>query len=208
MLTPRQTIEPQPAGEVLLIRHGESEANIGLPSDTPQGIPLTAWGHQQARQLAESLPAPDLIAVSSYRRACQTAEPSIRLFSQALVETWEVHEFTYLNPVFYAGTTEAERGRFAKDYWQRCDPLWNDGGGAESFADLIARIDRTLEKLRQMNGRRVHVFTHGYFIKALLLRSERPRTSVDEALMALFRDGRKINPVPNSGVLRLLTSPG
>jgi broad specificity phosphatase PhoE len=62
--------------ELLMVRHGESEANVGLSTDPD--CCLTPRGLQQARDLAPRLARLDLggfVAVSSpYRRAVQTAE--------------------------------------------------------------------------------------------------------------------------------------
>jgi broad specificity phosphatase PhoE len=62
--------------ELLMIRHGESEANVGLSTDPD--CALTPRGFEQARTLAAHLARLDLrgfIALSSpYRRAVQTAE--------------------------------------------------------------------------------------------------------------------------------------
>ena len=70
---------PQPshsATELLMVRHGESEANVGL-SDDPD-CPLTPRGLGQARALAHRLARhalPGFVALTSpYRRAVQTAE--------------------------------------------------------------------------------------------------------------------------------------
>jgi len=187
----------------LLVRHGESEANAGLPTETPHSIPLTARGHEQALLLAEKFDsAPGLIVVSPFIRTRQTATPLMARFPHVPVEEWPVHEFTYLNPERYRGTTETQRGVFAHDYWLRCDPHWNDGGGAESFADLIGRIDELERRLRG-STRNTVIFTHGYFIKALLLRRERPLVVVDRTLMAAFRDGRKNNPMSNTQMVQL-----
>lgn len=189
--------------DITLIRHAESEANAGLPSETPAGIPLTARGHEQARQLARRFfRAPDLIVVSPFLRTQQTAAPLMEKFLRTPVEQWPVQEFTYLNPGLYRGTTEAQRGDFAREYWLRCDPQWNDGGGAESFAALIARIDELERRLRKLDNCTV-IFTHGYFIKALLLRREQPEAAVDRHFMAAFRDGRKNNPMSNTQMVHL-----
>lgn len=191
----------------LLIRHGESEANAGLRTKSPSCIQLTKLGHRQARDLADSFTdAPELIVVSPFVRTQQTAAPLIARFPQVPVETWDVHEYTYLNAQKYAGTTELDRGVFARDYWDRCDPHWEDGGGAESFAGLVRRIDAAMAKLRQHAGRHVAVFTHGYFIKALRLRQEFPNHEADATMMATFRDSRKNEHLPNTGIVRLLTS--
>ncbi len=188
---------------ILLVRHGESEANAGLPTETPHSIPLTARGREQAFALAEKwTDAPGLIVVSPFIRTRQTATPLMARFTDTPVEEWPVQEFTYLNPQLYVGTTETQRGEFAREYWLRCDPHWNDGGGAESFADFIGRIDELERRLRG-STRNTVIFTHGYFIKALLLRREHPARLVDADFMAAFRDGRKNDTLPNTGIIAL-----
>jgi broad specificity phosphatase PhoE len=61
--------------ELILIRHGQSEGNVGL-SDDPD-CDLTPAGCEQARQVAEELASIDLTGfagiVSPYRRARRTA---------------------------------------------------------------------------------------------------------------------------------------
>ena len=181
-----------------LIRHGESEGNIGLPTDSPAGIRLTQKGYEQAEYLAKSVVTqPDLIVVSPYIRTQQTAEALVGRCTDVLVETWKVHEFSYLNPVKYAGTTEAERGKFAQSYWERCDPDWRDGDGAESFRDFIGRVDAALARLRDEPERWTLVFTHGYFIKAAELRISAPDSPVDAALMSEFRQARQAGVLGN-----------
>lgn len=188
----------------LLVRHGESEANAGLPTETPHSIPLTARGREQAFALAEKwTDAPGLIVVSPFIRTRQTATPLMARFTDTPVEEWPVHEFTYLHPERYRGTTETQRGVFARDYWLRCDPRWNDGGGAESFADLIVRVDDLERRLKFRTGAQTVIFTHGYFMKALLLRREHPARLVDADFMAAFRDGRKNDTLPNTGIIAL-----
>lgn len=83
---------------VLLIRHGESEANAGLPTASPTGIRLTAKGHAKAAAVAESIPErPGLIVTSPYLRTQATAAPFIRRYPEVPAEVWPVHEFTYLD---------------------------------------------------------------------------------------------------------------
>ncbi|HEY1049556.1 MAG TPA: phosphoglycerate mutase family protein [Prosthecobacter sp.] len=189
---------------ITFIRHGESEANAGLPTLTPGCIRLTELGHRQATELAGTIAEPPcLIVVSPYIRTHLTAAPLRTRYPAVPVEEWPVHEFTYLNPLHYSGTTETQRGEFARHYWTRCDPHWNDGGGAESFADLIARIDHLEHRLHERAEKNILVFTHGFFIKALLLRRDQPEAAVDATLMAAFRDGRKNDHLANTGIVRL-----
>lgn len=189
---------------VTLIRHAESEANAGLPTLCPASIPLSTLGQRQALELAARLAEPPcLMVVSPYVRTHLTAAP-VRLRHAAVpVEEWPVHEFTYLHPRHYAGTTETDRGKLAHTYWTRCDPHWKDEDAAESFAELIARIDTLENRLQERPEKDIFVFTHGYFIKALLLRRERPKAAVDAELMAAFRDGRKQDHLANTGMVRL-----
>lgn len=173
---------------VILIRHGESEANAGLPTPSPTAIRLTARGHEQAAALAARIQdRPDLIVTSPYLRTQETAAPFARRHRSVPTEVWPVQEFTYLDIARYAGTTEAARSTAVAEYWDRSDPLWNDGGGAESFADFIGRVDAALLRLRERVGQTVVVFTHGYVIHALETRLARPDEPVDARFMACFR---------------------
>jgi broad specificity phosphatase PhoE len=192
--------------QVWLIRHAQSTGNVGLPSDSPGSIPLTATGHTQAKTLAESIEtSPDLIVVSPYLRTQQTAAPLITLHPEVQVEEWPVHEFTYLNTQTHAGTTEAQRRVFAQTYWERCDPDWRDGTDAESFVEFIRRIDALELSLRKRPGLRIMIFTHGYFIKGFILRRQHPAADVDHAFMAAFRDNRRNNLPRNTEVVELET---
>ncbi len=184
--TPATTLAPP---QVLLIRHGESEANAGLPTPSPASIRLTAKGHEQAAALAACLTdRPDLIVTSPYLRTQETAAPFIRRHETTPVEVWPVHEFTYLDILRHAGTTENARSAAVAEYWDRSDPLWNDGGGAESFADFIGRIDAALLRLRERVGQTAVVFTHGYVIHALEMRNDHPGETVDAQFMTRFRE--------------------
>ena len=185
----------------LLIRHGESEANAGLPTSSPAAIALTGKGHAQAAALAETFDTPpDLIVVSPFLRTRQTAAPLIARFPAAAVEVWPVHEFTCLDVQRHAGTTERQRAAAVHAYWQRCDPDSVDGAGAESFAAFIQRVDEALLRLRGLRGASVRIFTHGYFMLAARARHENPRATVDTAWMAHFRDHLKPRPPAHTEV--------
>lgn len=185
-------IEPTPSNRtanIVLIRHGESQANAGLPTPSPTAIRLTAKGHQQAAALVAGIPGcPDLIVLSSYLRTRQTAAPFVEQHGKSPVEVWPVHEFTYLDIDHHAGTTEAARSNAVAEYRDRSDPLWKDGVGAETFADFIARTDATLVRLRERAGQTVVDFTHGYVIHAVETRTASPAETVDARLMSRFRE--------------------
>lgn len=144
-----------------------------------------------------------MIIVSPYQRTQQTAAPLIARFPQVPLQTWPVQEFTYLNTKAHAGTTEQQRAIHAQAYWERCDPHWRDGAGAESFADFIQRIDTLGQRLREHRRLRVVVFTHGYFIKGFQLRSDYFNDAIDTAFMARFREVRRTGLLANAQVLEL-----
>lgn len=192
---------------VVLIRHGESVANSGLPTSDPASIPLTETGWLQAEQIAEKMTiVPDLIIVSPYLRAKQTAEPMTNRFPQAKVECWpEVREFTYLSPASCAGTTTEDRKERVKSYWKAANPCYVDGEGAESFSQFVQRVDLVLQKLDNVEAKNILVFTHGQFMRALKSeygdRSFRKMSSRKK--MELYRDLADVRVVDNAEMMLL-----
>ena len=189
--------------EVWFIRHSESVANSGARTREAPTYPLSELGFRQAEQLAAALPAePDLIVVSPYVRARQTAEPAIRRFPNARVEEWPVHEVQYLDPALCVDTTQEERRGFSDEYWQRCDPHYA-APGAESFVEFSTRVGDSLERLAQCAERRIFVFCHGHVMQAIMwLALSRP-ASIDSAAMRRFYHFMHGIPVPNCSILPL-----
>lgn len=173
-----------PVIEVQVIRHAESLANVGGRSTSPGSIPLTPFGRDQALEVATWFDyPPDKVIVSKYARTLETATPLLLKFN-IRPEVWPVHEWTYLCPDKYSGTTQAERRPFVEAYLNRLDPAYVDGPGAESFQEYIGRVRETLERLRTFPGRQV-VFSHEHFMKALLWVTRGPRKGIDAEA---FRD--------------------
>lgn len=184
---------------IQLIRHGESIANAGGVSKTPACIPLSEVGQSQATALLEQFAhAPDLIVISSYIRTHQTAAPLLAQFPKVRVETWPVHEFTYLNAAQYANTTEAQRTPAAREYWQRADPNHCNGPGAESFAGFIGRVDDLIARLASRTERHISIFTHSFFINAVQWRCLHPDAQVTSVFMTGYLDFRRDNAVANA----------
>lgn len=189
-----------------LIRHGESASNAGLPTSSPGATPLTDLGLAQARAFAAAFPEPpDRIVDSPFRRAAQTADPLAARFPDAPRQTWPVQEFTYLRPDLYAGATGEDRRPAVEAYWQRLDPHFVDGPGAESFAQLLDRLAQALARLSALPGLSA-VFTHGNAMRGLLClllpgpAAARADPGRSMALMAALRHGL---PIANLAVLRL-----
>jgi len=110
--------------------------------------------------------APGLIVTSSFSRTQSSAQPLKDRFPKVLQTVWPVQEFTYMNPINWNGTTGEERTPSAHAYWERNDPQYNDGGGAESFAELIQRIEVVRELIIQQQNTEIVIFSHGLFTRA------------------------------------------
>ena len=155
--------------KVWLIRHGESVSNANLPTTHPAESALTPRGEEEAKRVVSAFKTtPDLIVVSPYLRAQQTAVPTQQAFPHVPTEEWPVHEFTYLHPERYNGTTGSQRGPFAHAYWERNDPYEKEQGGGESFDELRKRIQATKKRLAEHPADFIAVFSHGLFLRGML----------------------------------------
>ena len=137
---------------VYLIRHAESVSNAGERTASHGGAELSSEGRRQAEALTARIGfRPDLIVVSPFVRTRQTAEPLRQKYPDVPVEEWPVQEFSFLDA-------------------DRC-PDYVDGKDAESFNQLLARVDDMLTRLRALPGKnKTVVFTHGNFMRAARLR--------------------------------------
>src|SRR5262245_35693468 len=71
-------------------------AECERPTDGPETARLTVIGERQAQAIAASFDAaPELIVVSSFRRARETAAATHARFPGARLEVWSVEEFHY-----------------------------------------------------------------------------------------------------------------
>jgi broad specificity phosphatase PhoE len=190
--------------EIWLIRHGESDSNAGLPTTHPKLSALTPRGLAEAEAVAGVFPRPpDRIILSAYDRATQTAAPTLRRFPDRVPETWPVHEFTYLAPARYRARTKHDRLPHITAYWERCDPQYCDGEGAESFAALCARVARAWERLRALPDAFTAVFTHGAFSQALVWCLLHDTFAATPQTMAHFRGFHLGFWIPNGAIVPL-----
>lgn len=186
---------------IKLIRHGESIANAGGISQSPGCIPLSERGQLQAASLTMSFAeAPELFVVSSYIRTQQTAAPLRARFSEIPVETWPIHEFTYLSPEVYNNTSQEQRTPASQNYWRLSNPDHCDGPGAETFTEFIGRVDSTITRLLNRNERHICLFTHSFFINALQWRMEKRDAPVTSEFMQGYQDFRKNHPIANASI--------
>ncbi len=178
---------------IFFIRHAESVANKGGLTKDPSSIQLSETGHEQARNLAETIGIiPERIIASQYLRTQETARPLVEKFKDVPFEIWDtLHEFTYLDRNKYNNTTPMEREEPTKKYWEMGDPLYRDGPGEENFLDFLKRVERAREALKLLPGENICVFSHGQTIRCFGLIEElnKPVDTLtqDELIQAMQR---------------------
>jgi probable phosphoglycerate mutase len=174
--------------KILLIRHGQSEANGGLFAESDSHTGMTELGRRQADAIAASfMSPPDKLIVSSFRRSRETAAPTVCRFPATPVEEWPVHEFTYLAPQTDGDPTpEGHRDR-VDEYWNAGRPYHESGDGAESFAQFIDRIIRVRDALRADSARSIALFSHRKFLSALIWLSMTGEVKMSARRMVRFR---------------------
>lgn len=193
---------------IRLIRHAESQSNAGHSTSDPATIELTEAGRKAASDfaLAYEDPIPDLVLVSPYLRAQQTAKPFIERFS-CRMEQIPVQEFTYLSPSRCANTSPAQRRPMVEAYWNASNPKSCDGEGAESFQDFLGRVEHSIMSLQENDAAQIVVFSHEFFINAVRY-FKFPRKSPPTAkCMQEFREFSRKNPIANLGFYDLANLP-
>jgi len=191
--------------EVWFIRHGQSIANAGFATASSAEVTLTPLGEQQARQAAGAFTqAPDLIITSKYIRAIQTAQFTIERFPGVPVENWDMHEFSYLSPEVMGGgsTTIDQRRPFSREYWDRYDPAYIHGPGAESFAQMIGRIETMQAQIRASRAKFIAIFGHGMFGKAILWANLLGSFDATSEYMRSFHLFIKSFEIPNGSIIK------
>ena len=177
---------------IYLIRHAESVSNAGGRTMSDKSNPLSEEGLQQSIDLVRRIPAkPDLIIVSPYIRTQQTAEPLIKKYPDVPVEIWNVQEFTFLDADRCDDTTHDERLVIRREYFAQNDPDFIHGTGAESFNQMLQRVDDLLNKLKEIDKNKfVVIFTHGHFMRAVLTRINKQTVTFDDIF-----EGKIINNI-------------
>ncbi|WP_165423536.1 histidine phosphatase family protein [Ktedonosporobacter rubrisoli] len=194
---------------VWLIRHAESEANIGLPTISPETIKLTDRGVKQAERIAAYFThKPDLLITSSYIRTKQTAYPALRRFPRCEHEEWPVHEFTYLATPEMQYTTKHDRLPLVNAFWQRRDPHYVDGEGAESFVDFMRRVRSIIERLQTAEENFIAMFSHEQFIRAVIWSLLVETDDIGADKMKRFKSFLSAFTMPNGAILKVQLEKG
>jgi broad specificity phosphatase PhoE len=186
-----------------LVRHGQSTSNAGLPATRYSDVPLTALGHQQAREVANRVQRqPDMLIVSPFLRTHATAEPIRARWPLARCETWPIHELTYLSPARCHGSTAEIRRPLVEAYWLHCDPDFRDGPDAESFRSFMTRLLEFHHRLISADSDFVVVVGHGQFFSAYLFGLKEGFT-VSSDWMKRYRNEETARPMANCEIVEL-----
>ena len=153
---------PESLPAVYLVRHGETAWTKSRQHTGLTDIPLTQRGERDARKLGEHLRGSSVARVftSPLQRAKRTCE--LAGFGAAADVDPDFVEWDYGE---YEGLTTAQI-RQKRPGWQ----LFRDGcPGGESVADVGARADRVIARLRALD-RDALVFSSGHFMRVLAAR--------------------------------------
>jgi probable phosphoglycerate mutase len=157
------------------IRHGESVSNAAPGRDLADadGDRLTELGHRQAAQAAEHLGnlRIDRLWSSPLRRALQTAEPIAAALGLEVEIHDDLQELREGDAHYELSGEEQRLERWsARMAANRDDPHAAPPGG-ESFADMVARVERVKALLLEHHEHRVLAVSHGILLRFLFVHS-------------------------------------
>ena len=150
------------AGNVVLVRHGETEWSRNGRHTGRTDLPLTEEGERNAVALAAPLRAWQfaLVLTSPLRRAVETCRLA-GYGTQAQLRP-DLMEWDYGR---YEGLTSRQIAA-QNPGWS----LWRDGGpDGETPADVGHRVDRVIAEIRRAAGD-VLIFAHGHVLRVLAAR--------------------------------------
>ncbi|NEA66943.1 histidine phosphatase family protein [Streptomyces sp. SID12488] len=156
-------------GDLLLVRHGETEWSASGQHTSWTDLPLTPHGEEQAKSLAPLLAGRTFarVVTSPLTRAVRTAE--LAGLSGASTDP-DLREWEYGG---YEGVTTAEIQRTRPDWFLFTDGVapGPDGHPGESPEEVGRRADRALAHIEDALGEGdVVLVAHGHFLRVLTAR--------------------------------------
>ncbi|MFC4504345.1 MULTISPECIES: histidine phosphatase family protein [Streptomyces] len=156
-------------GDLLLVRHGETEWSLSGQHTSFTDLPLTDHGEEQAKSLAPLLSGRtfSLALTSPLHRALRTAELAGVTWA---VPDPDLHEWDYGG---YEGVTTVDihRTRPGWDLWTDGVPPGSDGHPGESPEEIGRRADRVLARVdTALPDGDVLLVAHGHFLRVLTAR--------------------------------------
>ncbi|MGZ4299512.1 MAG: histidine phosphatase family protein [Solirubrobacteraceae bacterium] len=149
-------------GEIVIVRHGQTEWSAAGKHTSRTDLSLTAEGRRRASLLREALASRlfSLVLSSPLRRARETCE--LAGFGDAAVLSDDLREWDYGE---YEGLTTPQIRETTPSWW-----LWRDGcPGGETPAEIRARVDRVLARFASVDGNAL-AFAHGHVLRVLTAR--------------------------------------
>jgi broad specificity phosphatase PhoE len=156
-------------GDLLLVRHGETEWSVSGQHTSWTDLPLTQHGEEQAKSLAPLLSGRtfSLALTSSLGRAVRTAE--LAGINGASIDP-DLHEWDY---GAYEGVTTVEIHRTRPDWYLWTDgvPPGPEGRPGESPEEVGRRADRVLARVDEaLPEGDVILVAHGHFLRVVTAR--------------------------------------
>ena len=182
---------------IYLVRHGQSEGNVS-PVFQGTDSPLTNSGRQQAQQIAKRISklSFESLIVSPLPRTKETAEIVTKKINKKPEYSKLFIERT--KPTRLAGKPHADKE--ANELYQKwTESLYTPGmrvEDGENFDDLIARADKALDFLKERKEDNIVVVTHGFFIRAIIIKAMLEDTLTAEA----FKNFQTKTKTENTGI--------
>ncbi|MFF4627775.1 histidine phosphatase family protein [Streptomyces griseorubiginosus] len=156
-------------GDLLLVRHGETEWSVSGQHTSWTDLPLTQHGEEQAKLLAPLLSGRtfSLALTSELGRAIRTAE--LAGITVAVTDP-DLHEWDY---GAYEGVTTVDIHRTRPDWdlWTDGVPPGPEGHPGESPEQIGRRADRVLARVDTALGEGdVVLVAHAHFLRVLTAR--------------------------------------
>ncbi|WP_242144782.1 MULTISPECIES: histidine phosphatase family protein [unclassified Bacillus cereus group] len=150
--------------QILLIRHGESEADILHVHEGRADFELTEKGREQVAKLVQKVKSefpPDYIWASTLKRAKETAETLAEAVGCPVKFEEELMEF---NNGVQAGMSFEEAKKYPEPKY-----LYDRFENGESFIEFRMRIEAIFSKIiTENNHERIAIVAHGGVITCIL----------------------------------------
>jgi broad specificity phosphatase PhoE len=160
----------QAATELWLIRHGESTGNRDGVLQGQEDHPLSPFGHEQCKRLAERLTTTRFGALysSDLTRATETAKYLSDRWGLPTIVDPRLREIDVGDWSGLPNLEIAERFPAEWQRWQDRDPTLKRGGG-ESYADAQLRVTMAITQIaKQHVAERIALVMHGGVMRAYL----------------------------------------
>lgn len=147
---------------VWLVRHGETEWSKSGKHTSISDVPLTERGREEAGLVRDHLGSRRFALVLSSPRVRALDTARLAGFADTVETTDDLAEWNY---GIYEGRTTAEI-RGTEPGWS----VWtHEVKGGETRADVAARVDRVIDRVRAVHGDTV-LFAHKHVLRVLAAR--------------------------------------